>query len=164
MLVPAISRKDELEKLFAEHLYDDNMFLYNGYAFCTEPPDLTPCDCCYRWAIVSNINNRVIGYFAYMIDCRNDCVNNFGLYSFEPNFTVGLDVYRKMKELVRTHRRVEWRMIDGNPVQRHYDKFCARHGGRKVVLTYVIKSPTGGYLHEHIYEIINYNLLRYKEK
>ena len=160
MLVPAISRKDELEKLFAEHLYDDNMFLYNGYAFCTEPPDLTPCDCCYRWAIVSNINNKVIGYFAYMIDCRNDCVNNFGLYSFEPNFTVGLDVYRKMKELVRTHRRVEWRMIDGNPVQRHYDKFCANNWGRKVILHDVIKSPTGQYLDEHIYEIVNKELTR----
>lgn len=51
-------------------------------------------------------------------------------------------------------------MIDGNPVQRHYDKFCACHGGRKVVLNDVIKSPTGEYLDEHIYEIINYNLTR----
>jgi hypothetical protein len=31
MLKPAILYKNELERLFAEHVYDDDMFYYIGY-------------------------------------------------------------------------------------------------------------------------------------
>ena len=138
MLVPAISKKDELEKLFAQHLYDDDMFFYNGYPHCNTIPDLTPKENIYRWAIVDKDN--VIGYFSYCIDFNSDNVCQFGLYSFDRNPVIGIDVYRKMKELIRSHHRIEWRMIEGNPVQRHYDKFCRRCNGNKVVLHEVVKS------------------------
>lgn len=87
MLVPAISRKDELEKLFAEHLYDEDMFFYNGYPYSTSMPilihnDWKDEDGHFRWAIVDN-NNAVIGYFTYYVDSYNDCVNSFGLYSLQ---------------------------------------------------------------------------------
>lgn len=39
MLVPAIAKKDKLEELFALHIYDDDMFLYNGYPYCNKIPD-----------------------------------------------------------------------------------------------------------------------------
>jgi hypothetical protein len=59
-----------------------------------------------------------------------------------------------MRELVRSHHRVEWRMIAGNPVKKHYDKFCHRYGGNVVKLHEAVRTPSGKYADEYIYEII----------
>lgn len=153
MLIPAIARKAELEQLFAEHIYDDDMFLYNGYPHCNSIPDLTPEENLYRWAIVDS--NKVIGYFTYYIETNSDNVCSFGLYSFDKgNPLIGIDVYRKMKELAKDHRRIEWRMIGGNPVKKHYDRFLKRMNGRKVMLKEVVKDTHGRYHNEYIYEIV----------
>lgn len=153
MLVPAIARKAELEQLFAEHIYDDDMFLYNGYPHCNSIPDLTLKENIYRWAIVDS--NKVIGYFTYYIETNSDNVCSFGLYSFDKgNPLIGIDVYRQMKALVKTHRRIEWRMIGGNPVKKHYDRFLKRMNGRKVLLKKVVKDMHGRYHNEYIYEIV----------
>lgn len=123
MLVPAIVRKTELEKLFAEHLYDDDMLLYNGYPYCNSVPDLTPKENIFRWAIIDN--DKVIGFFTYFIDTLSDNVCSFGLYSFDR----------------------------GNPVQKHYDKICRRYGGHRAVLHEVVRDESGTYHDEYIYEI-----------
>jgi hypothetical protein len=47
-------------------------------------------------------------------------------------------------------------MIGGNPVKRHYDKFCAKHNGNRVVLHDVCKDENGNYRDEYIYEIIKH--------
>lgn len=154
MLVPAISRKDELEKLFAEHLYDDDMFLYNGYPYCNQIPDLTPRENEYKWAIVNSLD-QTIGYFCYYINNHCNSVCSFGLYSFKSESIIGIDVNRKMKELIENYHRIEWRMISDNPVQKHYDKFCERHNGNRVKLNSVVKDSTGKYHDEYIYEIVN---------
>lgn len=154
MLIPAIARKDELEKLFALHIYDDDMFLYNGYPYCNKIPDLSPQVEMYKWAIV-NKEDEVVGYFTYHIDIQSDNVNWFGLYSFKKDVTIGIDVYRKMKKLIKQHRRIEWRMIGDNPVQKHYDRFINHFGGRKVVLRQTVKDQNGVYHDDYIYEIIN---------
>ena len=154
MLVPAISKKVELEQLFAEHLYDEDMFLYNGYPYCNSIPDLTPKENIYRWAILDK--DKVIGYFTYFIETHSDNVCSFGLYSFDKgNPIIGFDVYKKMKELIKNHHRIEWRMIGDNPVQRHYDRFCVRYKGSCSMLHKVVKDKNGKYHNEYIYEIIN---------
>ena len=153
MLVPAIYHKEKLEKLFAMHMYDDDMFLYNGFAHCNELPNLKPERGRYSWAIVDG--EKVVGYFSYFIDAESDNVWSFGLYSFEKNKIIGLDVYRKMVELVSKHHRIEWRMIGGNPVQRHYDHFLKHFHGSRVILHDVSKDGEGKYRDEYIYEILN---------
>lgn len=153
MLVPAVSKKIELEQLFAKHLYDKDMFLYNGYPYCNSIPDLTPKENSYKWAIVDN--DKVIGFFTYLIDNCNSGVYSFGLYSFDKgNPIIGFDVYKKMKELIKNYCRIEWRMIVGNPVQKHYDKLCNRHNGYRIMLHNVVKDEDGVYRDVYIYEIV----------
>ena len=170
MLKPAMLYKDELEKKFAEVMYDDDYFLYMGYAHGHELPKIEPRDNVYQWAIVSpervthvdeywdiTIKNpeKIIGWFAYQIQPETDTVLNFGLYSFDRgNPIIGKDVYEKMEELVFAHRRLEWRVIGGNPVIKHYDKFCERFLGNKVTLHEVVKDPDKVYRDEHTYEIV----------
>ena len=45
-------------------------------------------------------------------------------------------------------------MVSGNPVEKHYDRFCKRYNGRKFVLTDVFKDRYGNYHNDVIYEII----------
>lgn len=164
MLKPAILYKDELTKLFAEQLYTDNFFYYNGYQYANSIPEIRAEDDLFQYAIVDEISlmNRpaheyIAGFLTYRIWTSTDTVQSFGLYSFdERNTTIGKDVYCMLRLLAKKHRRLEWRMIGGNPVQRTYDHFCEKFGGHKIVLHDVVLDNNGYYHDEHIYEIVNY--------
>lgn len=153
MLIPAIAKKKEIENLFARNLYNDTMFLYDGRGHCNYIPDIKPKDGVYDWAIVDK-NDNVVGYFSYCVDTYAESVRQFGLISFASNPIIGIDVYRKMKELVSTYHRIEWYMVGGNPVEPHYDRFCARYGGRKLKLQDATKDSQGMFRDMYIYEII----------
>lgn len=88
-------------------------------------------------------------------DPNTESVYNFGLYSFDKgNPLIGYDLFTEMERLVSLYHRVEWRMIGGNPVKKHYDRFCKKHGGNVVRLHDVCKDPLGHYVDEYIYEIV----------
>lgn len=154
MLRPAILYKDTLDKKFAEQLYTDEYFWYSGYGGCNELPSYEPRDERYQYAIVDKDDN-VIGYFAYQVQAVNDTVLNFGLYSFDKgNPLVGIDVFAKMEDLVKCHRRIEWRMIGGNKIFNSYKHFCERHNGNVIKLNQVTKDNKGEYHDEYIFEIL----------
>lgn len=153
MLKPALMYKKELENKFTEIMYDDEYYLYMGYIHGHELPKIEPQDNAYQWAIVDKA--KLIGWFAYRVQPETDSVYNFGLYSFDRgNPIIGIDVFNKMEELVRNFRRIEWRALSTNSVVKHYDKFCQKHGGNKVVLHEVGKAPDGSYWDDIIYEIV----------
>lgn len=156
MLVPAVLYKNEILKKFQEKLYTKEMFYYMGYVHCHELPDLTPKDNDYKYAIIDS-NNELIGYFAYCIEW-DDTVDKFGLMSLsdKKSYLLGKDVFDKMEELIANYRRVEWRMIGGNPVFNNYYELCKRHNGYAHRFHQVTKSEWG-YLDEWIFEIINPN-------
>ena len=154
MLKPAILYKEQLEHRLAEQLYTDEYFWYSGYGSCNELPIIKPQDSCFQWAIIGE-NENVEGYFAYQIQPETDTVLNFGLYSFNGNgLYVVNSVLKKMNELVNEHRRVEWRMVGGNPIQEAYDRFCKKNGGNIVMLHQVTKDIHGKWHDEYIYEIV----------
>ena len=153
MLKPAIMYKEELLKLFAEQVYTEDFFLYVGYPYCNELPNIELNDNVFQWAIL--FNDKVIGYFAYRVNPYEDSVSHFGLYSFDKgNPVVGKSVFDKLEELVVRYHRLEWRMIGGNPVERSYDKFCERHKGVKHLFKDVVKDAEGNYRNEIVYEIV----------
>jgi hypothetical protein len=155
MLRPAILHKDDIECKFKEQLYTQDFFYYTGYDGATYIPDIKREDYLYQYAIVDN-KDELVGYFSYRLEPGSDTINGFGLYSFDRgNPVIGKDVLMKMKELINSHHRVEWRMVGGNPVKRHYDKFCHRYGGNIVKLHEAVRAPSGEYVDEYIYEIVN---------
>lgn len=46
----------------------------------------------------------MVGFFTYHIDIQSDNVNWFGLFSFKKDIIIGIDVYKKMKELIKQHQ------------------------------------------------------------
>ena len=113
----------------------------------------------YQWAIMDK--DKVIGYFSYRIEPYSDSISSFGLYSFDKgNPIIGISVFKKLEELIQTHHRLEWRVISGNPVIKHYNRFCKRHSGNTFILHDVCKDNYGVYHDEYVYEIINNELHR----
>lgn len=157
MLVPAISRSEELAKKFAAEIYTEKYFFYCGYQHTHELPKFTAEDNHYRWAIVRESDNEVVGYVAYFIDGVTDTVRNFGLYSFgDGDITVGADMKELMWDLICGHHRVEWCVVCGNPAEISYDWLCKRYGGNKVVLHQCVKDNYGIYHDSAIYEIVDF--------
>lgn len=157
MLVPAIAYKDEIEKAFAKEIYTKGYFYYTGYPHCNTVPEIKTDDCLYQYAIIDS-NEKVIGFLSYRINTYSNNVYNFGLYSFDRgNYIIGKDLFAEMEKLVKRYHRLEWRMIGGNPVKKHYDKFCKKHGGNIIVLHDACKDEDGNYCDDYIYEIVNYD-------
>lgn len=155
MLKPAILYKNQLEHNFKSVIYDKEFFYYVGYPYNFRIPEIRIDDNEYQYAIVG-ADDKVIGWLAYRINPHTDSIYNFGLYSFDKsNPIIGRDLFNKMNELVKSHHRIEWRMVDGNPVKRHYDKFCLKYDGTIFHLHDTIKDLDGNYCDEYIYEIIN---------
>lgn len=156
MLIPAILYKYEIQAKFEKHFYTDSMIYYNG---CIESgvPNIEEGNDGYNYQYAIVDNDKLIGYFSYRIDWYSSSVNCFGLFSFDKNNKViGLDVYRELKKIINDYHihRMEWRMIGGNPVEKHYDRFCEKYHGKKFVLTDAIKDRYGKYHNDIIYEII----------
>lgn len=156
MIVPAILYKDEIHKKLSQHIYSEDMLYYTGWLGSSLPTiDSENDGSCYQYAIVDG--SKLIGYFTYSVDWYASCASRFGLFSFDRgNRTIGLDVYRELKKLINDYHihRIEWRMIGGNPVEKHYDRFCTQYHGKKFVLTDAIKDRHGNYHDDVIYEII----------
>ena len=157
MLVPAILFKDEIHKMFLKYTYSDDMSYYAGYLGNYIPKISEDNDdgSLYQYAIVDN--DRLIGYFSYRIRWYDSCAYNFGLFSFDRNSSiVGYSVYKELKKIIYDYHihRIEWRMVGGNPVEKHYDRFCKKYNGKKFILTDAVKDKYGKYHNDVIYEII----------
>ena len=155
MLVPAILFKDQITSEFQRIYYTEDMMYLTG---CLEQwsPDIStnPEEGKFDFAIVSN--DKLIGYLSYRIDYYCSKAYNFGLLSFDRgNPVVGEELFNKMEELTKKLRKIEWRMVGGNPVEKHYDKFCKKHGGNKHILKDSIRDMNGNYRDDIIYEIIS---------
>ena len=152
MLKPAIIYEKELTELFKTVLYTDDYFYYVGYGHCHSLPEFKICDNYYNFAIVDN--DKVVGYLSYYIDSGTDGVERFGLISFDKgNMTVISDTKKRFEELVKTHKRVEWRCVEGNPVSKIYDKILERYNGYKHKLHNCTLTPDGKIVGCYIYEI-----------
>lgn len=158
MLIPAIVKKDEILNAFKRYCYTEDMFLetgtlYNWIPNIQEEPD----EGCFQYAIVDGKEN-LIGYLAYKVNWYSSCASCFGLISFDRgNPIVGRDLFAEMKKLIHEYKlhRIEWRMVGGNPVEGHYNKFCKKYNGTKHILKDAIKDKYGRYRDDIIYEIIN---------
>ena len=156
MLVPAILYKDEIQRNFEKYKYKNDMMYYSGWLGDSIPNFEDESD--YgkvKYAIIDGC--KLIGYFEYNVDWYASCVDCFALFSFERrNKIIGLDVHRELKKIIEEYNihRISWRMIGGNPVEKHYDNFCNKYNGKKFVLTDAIRDRNGEYHNDVIYEIL----------
>ena len=157
MLVPAITKKQELIDKFSKEIYSEKYFYYIGSAHNNLLPEIEIKNNEYQYAIVDEEAEAVVGYFAYRVSPSNNAVFNFGLYSFDDKkgFLLYKDVTNKIKELISTYHRIEWLAIGGNKIKKFYDRFCLSFGGKIIELQDVVRDSKRNYHNSYIYEIIN---------
>ena len=157
MLVPAILYKEEIHNLFSAYYYSDDMMLYSEWLGSELPSIGNESDGNnYQFAIIDD-DNKLIGYFTYQIDWYASSASRFGLFTFHrKNKIVGLDAWGELRKIINVYKihRIEWRMVGGNPVEKHYDRFCKRYNGKKMILTDALRDKKGNYHNDIIYEII----------
>ena len=155
MLKPAVLYADEITRKFAEYLYTTDLYYFNGWCCGSSLPEIETERDLYQYAFVDNAGN-IIGFLTYRVYDYSDTVQDFGLFSFDRgNPIIGIDLFKKLEELVECHHRVEWQVIEGNPVKRHYDKFCKKHGGYIHHYHETVKDIEGKYVDSYVYEIVN---------
>ena len=157
MLVPAILRKDEILQEFMKLQHTDDL-MYEAGCCDNWLPNIQeePKKETYQFAIV-NSDDKLIGYVSYEIDWYSSQAHRFGLMSFDRgNPLIGRELFSIMTNLIENFKlhRVEWNMVGGNPVERHYDKFCKKYNGTKITLRDTFKDRLGKYHNSIIYEII----------
>ena len=161
MLVPAVLYSQEIEEKTKEFFYTDDMLYWTGsvysYSFEVNINSTNKSgEQVFQYAVI-NENKELIGIICYTIDLYASCVYQFGIFSFVRNtMTFAADLVKVLNNLSHYHR-IEWRCMGGNPVSRHYDKFCEQHNGTKYILHDVFKDKKGNYHDSYIYEIINPN-------
>ncbi len=158
MLVPAILYKSAIISEFQKKFYTEDMLFETG-SLNNWIPDIVdaPDSNNYQFAIIDS-NEKLVGYLDYYINWYTSCASQFGLMSFDNgNSIIGIDVYKTMQKLIYDYKlhRIEFRMVGGNPVERHYDKICNRFCGTKHILRDAIKDKYGRFHDDIIYEIIN---------
>lgn len=155
MLKPALLYAQEITKKFSENLYTTDYFYYCGYYCGSRLPKIEEKEDIYQYAFLDDDDN-VIGFLSYRINDYSDTVQDFGLFSFDKgNPILGLDLFRKLEELVKKHHRIEWYVVGTNPVKHHYDKFCKRHNGYIHHYHETTKDEKGNYIDSYSYEIVN---------
>lgn len=153
MLKPAAMYKDILIEKFASILYTEDYYYYCGYP-CATLPKICTDDNIYSYAIVDKDDN-VIGFFTYQIFDLTNTAHNFGLISFDKgNPIVGIDVYYKMKELLKFYHKLEWNVVGDNPIKLMYDKFCARYNGFVHRIHDSTRNLKGELVDSFIYEVL----------
>ena len=161
MLQPAVLYADEIKKEFAKRFYTEEMYYYVGWAHCQTEllthDTLAKCEnkYCYASVDMSGETPKLIGYIDYQIEPETNCACKFGIISFDKgNPTFGVDVFNTIKKLIHQVHRIEWRMVGGNPVKKHYDKLCEMFNGNIVCLHDTAKDNNGNYRDSYIYEIL----------
>ena len=98
------------------------------------PEIKTPNGESFNYVVVDNEESgNLLGYFSYSINWRTRALYDFDLYSFSKNNSIiGIDIFRHLKQVIKTNKihRIEYNMIEGNPVEKHYDKFAKHYGGK----------------------------------
>lgn len=157
MLKPAILYKNVIIRAFQERFYTDDMMYETG---CNEnwSPDISECPDAFTFQFaVVNKANECVGFIGFKVDWYSSCAYNFGIMSFDKgNVLIGKALKEVMDKIIHEFKlhRIEWRMVGGNPVEKHYDKFCKKYNGNKYVLHDYCKDNYGNYRNSIIYEII----------
>ena len=155
MLIDARICTKELIELFKAHANDDDMYYFTADKNEKEFSYIGVDDKNYyenhQYAIYDG--NRIVGYFTYCWEEVESALFNFGvglelfnfgLYSFDKNNPIiGLDIYREMQRLCKEYGccYVSFWMIEGNPVEKHYDRIIKHfHGQKKVHENLIDKS------------------------
>lgn len=131
MLAPAILYKEQLEKLYHSIWFDDKYKYYNYDAVWST---FNVCDKSNDWHEFVSIDKdgQILGVISYYIVRSVPRAQNLGILSFVSNSLIfGRDVLRVIQDIFEKFNllKLNFSVVIGNPIEKTYDKLCAKYGG-----------------------------------
>ena len=117
---------------------------------------------------VLDVNNALIGVISYSIDVTAKVAKWFGAINFSDTtankLTFSKALYQVITECFTKFgcEVVEWQVIQGNPVEKGYDRVCTRVGGKIAGILHRRALDLQGNIHDvKIYEILREDFLNW---
>ena len=124
-----------------------------------------------RFDLVSTYEDEIIGYIAFDVDRSSDFISGVSIINFhtgentKKNIIFGRDVLTAIDQMFTkfNFRKMSFFVIIGNPIEKTYDKFIAKYGGRVVgIEKQHVKLTDGQYYDQKRYEIFRDDYIKNK--
>jgi len=155
----AFTYKDKLQSTFQNIVFQNKFKFYNysNYWDC----NLKLSEDSWNDIELVSVDNQdnVIGFFRASIIRTSEKVSSLGIVNFyDKNLTFSRDLYQFLKELFEKYnfRKIEFNVVIGNPIEKMYDKYIDKYGGRIIGV-----SSKSTRLHDGIYyDVKHYEIFR----
>ena len=158
MLKLAYAYKDKLNEVYQKIIFNKKYKYYNYGVYWNY--NITVED--NSWGKIQMVSmdskDNILGYFIANIDRNSNKVDSLGVMNFEEkdNIVFSKDLYKFIiKVFVKFNiRKIEFCVVIGNPIQKMYDKYINKYGGRVIgIKKKAVKLDDGNYYDEKHYEI-----------
>lgn len=159
MIDNAFKYEERLKDLLFDTWYDPDFQFYN---FCHNTPfSLDKENGDKNWlsfVSVSPDRETIHGLFTFYLDRETWGITSVGAANFTKKaMPFGNDLLKLINRFFTYHRynRIEFMMIAGNPIEKHYDRIVERMGGRIVgTKQQAVRLPDGTLADDKMYEIM----------
>lgn len=126
----ALNHEEKLQKAMRKIWFNDK---YKFYSMGGYWEDIQLAKDTYRQHqfVSINQNGDVLGYISYTIDRGTNSVYDFGIVGFADNKIIfGNDIKTVIKNIFKQFNKINFYVVVGNPVEKMYDRFIEKYGGR----------------------------------
>lgn len=167
MLKPAIVAENRINSMFADLIwFTEKGNYFNAYrANCLL--DINNNNATMHQFVSVDTDYTILGYMEYNIDYYTSVVSDIRIVSFETTATFGRDLMQMIDDIFTKYNinKIEFEMVGGNPVERHYRKFIDVYHGREIgVYKQSIRFPNGEYHDSVMFEMFREDYLRGKKE
>jgi len=141
-------------KLF--EIAHDPFYMYAECGYSEEYKPMTDTWQGHEFVSVDD-NDNILGYISYSINQRTNSVTRFYIVGFAKSVLFAKDLCQVVDNIFFKYHfnRMDFKVVKGNPVEKAYDKFIAKHGGRIVgIEKQVVRTLDGVLRDSKIYEIL----------
>jgi hypothetical protein len=162
----AYTYKDKLQAKYSEVVFQDKYKFYS----CSVDWDYAIKISEDSWNNIQFVSvdeeNNIRGYLSAHVSRNSDKVTGLGIINFyDTNIVFSKDLYQFLKDLFEkfNFRKIEFSVVIGNPIEKMYDKYIKKYGGRIVGISKDdTKLQDGKYYDLKYYEIFREDYLKSK--
>lgn len=165
MLKLAYNYLSELNNTYREIVFDDKYKFYNTSGYWTYELTIGNCNWSELDFVSVDKNDKILGYLGAGIDRNLNKIDYLRVLNFsnKDNIIFSKDLYKFIIDLFIkfNFRKIEFNVTVGNPIERMYDKYCLKYGGRIVgVKKQDVKLQDGKYYDNKLYEIFREDFVK----
>ena len=164
MLVAAVQYKDVLQSVGRSIWFNDKYKYWNADTYWSTI-DIDD-DTWNKHQFVSVCNGEIIGYIGYHIYRTANRVAGLNIINFTDNIMVfGRDLHKALVDIFELYEfnKLNFTVIVGNPIEKSYDKFIKKFGGRIIgIQKQHVRLVDNKLYDEKMYEICREDYLKSK--